>query len=45
MKHDFQGRRPDQVEFSQKVGGIALIAFAAIIAITAIAEWIVMYIK
>lgn len=43
MKHDFQGKRPDQIEFSQKVGGIALIVFVIIITVVAIAELIVKY--
>jgi len=43
MKHDFQGKRPDQVEFSQKVGGYALLAFVAVLIVTAILEVIVKY--
>jgi hypothetical protein len=43
MKHDFQGKRPDQVEFSQKVGGFALLAFVAVLIVTAILEVIVKY--
>ncbi len=43
MENNFQGRRPDQVEFSQKVGGYALLAFVVILIATAVLELIVKY--